>query len=181
MPLQRQNGVIQLLPTSDPVGASLDELLGPSDMRPGELCEPVHVSVGPCLRRAADELGISTSLAIALVAEHDLLLADVEAGSHAIAVLDARATARADLPLPPASADYARRLFAALNGSLGVGDADQIPPVIPARLMARVTAAGDVVLRGDCLHQALTWELAAIRAGRTMTEWALREVLAARC
>jgi hypothetical protein len=180
MPLQRHNA-LHVVPPVPSEGRSLDELLGPVDVRPGELHEPVHVCVPAMLRERAGRLGVSTSLALTVAVERQFLDADLRcAGVSGVGWLDERAARSAALPLGSARADYARMLMAALNGHLPARADTDACVVVPSRLADRVRSAQALDLAGIELRSALTWELASVRSGRTMTEWALSEALAAR-
>lgn len=182
MPLERQN----YLALVDDRGIreeveSLDELLGAPDARPGELCEPFAQEVPAELREVAARRGMSASLALALLVEHALVLLDAGSLEHdrLVGVLDARAAVPAALPLTPALAGYARRLMGGLNGSLSASSLDDSAAVVPVRVVARARASWPIALDYDDLERAIRWELAAVREGRTMSEWAMRGLLGA--
>jgi hypothetical protein len=120
-------------------------------------------------------------MALAVVVERVLVTREV-AGEPTLAsaLLDHAAAAPPRLALSPAHARYARTLTAALNGRLAGHREDDPALVVPTRLADRLRAARDLELEAVALRGALTWELAAVRCGRTMTEWALSELLAAR-
>jgi hypothetical protein len=181
MPLQRQNPRgLAAAPTPTASGETLDELLGPRCSRPGELHHPAPIAVPDELRAAARAIGLATSVAVAVVAERVLVRNDVGASDHVGALLDAAAAATPRVVLSPASASYARTLMAALNGGSREDGENDTAPVVPARLVDRLRATPDLVLVPTTLRSALVWELASVRCGRTMTEWALGELLAAR-
>ena len=102
-------------------------------------------------------------------------LADEE---ELLAYLDARAaTARSRMPLSAAGAEYVRVLVGAANRGLAPCPADDAVVVVPTRLAERLRACRELSLAVEGLRPALAWELAAVRAGRTMTEWALLEAV----
>jgi hypothetical protein len=183
MPLERQKrSGLRVIPVSEPTGGTLDELFGPPGGRPGELREPLPFAVSASFLQAARAAGVSSSLAATVTAERWLVGREL-GGERAqlLACLDARAVSvRSELALSAVNAGYARLLLAALHGQ-------HVPPcdgdavlVVASRLADRLRAAEGVELAAQALRPALTWELAAVRAGRTMTEWALAEVLARR-
>jgi len=179
MPLERQNS-LRATPSLSARGCTLDELLPPTSARPGELCEPSGIALSPGLRRAARETGVPSALAVTVVIERSLIIAELaETAETMVAWLDKRATVRRQLPLAKANADYARMLVAALNGRLPALLADAPPEVVPSRLADRARGASATDLVGEALRPALTWELASVRTGRTMTEWALGEIVPA--
>lgn len=160
-------------------GDTLDDLLGPPCGRPGELHEPSSINVPMGLKLAAREVGIAISLAFTVAAEHCLVTREMAgAASELVALLDTRATSPAGLPLSHVNAAYTRMLVAALNGRLAVHQ-EEPTLVVPTRLADRLRETPSLELDPESLRAALAWELAAVRAGRTMTEWALAEVLAA--
>lgn len=180
MPLQRQklDGLVEAPPLAAS-GESLDELLGPSCGRPGDLHQPAPLAVPEKLASAAHAVGLPASVALSVVAERALVTRE-GADAAAAALLDHAAAAAPQLALSPALADYARTLLTALNGRLAGRGEDDAVVVVPTRLADRMRAAPDLELEAASLRAALTWELAAVRCGRTMTEWALSELLAAR-
>lgn len=179
MKLQPQNiRALQLAaPPQDP-GESLDELLGPPQMRPGELHERYPGSVSATFTSAAAARGIATSLAVSVVCERRLTICEMQAGAQTLDAIDD--AARRQMPTRAVSclmSMYARTLVAALSGH-PVGAPASGPPVICMRLANRLRAAGTLVqLRADEIEIALWWELASVACGATMTEWALRQLL----
>lgn len=183
MPLQRPNsrGLVEVPPLAA-CGDRLDELLGPSLGRPGDLHHPTPIAVPEELASAARAVGLPTSIALSVVVEHVLVTREV-AGEPTLAnaLLDHAAAAPPRLALSPVHARYVRTLTAALNGRLAAHrEDDPALVVVPTRLADRLRAAPELELEAAALRRALTWELAAVRCGRTMTEWALGELLAAR-
>lgn len=179
MPLEPQNsGRLRLAAGPEDFADGLDELLGPPQTRPGELhdCYPGPVPAG--FLGAARSRGIAISLALSVVCERQLAIADLGAHEQAVEYLDA--TARLTAPtaaLARPFANYARTLVAAIAGRPAVDPVDG-PPVISMRLACRLRVVGDVVrLDGEAIESALWWELAATLSGSTVLEWALREAL----
>jgi hypothetical protein len=181
MPLQRQNPwKLAEAPALTPSGATLDELLAPRCARPGELHHPPPLVVPDDLQAAARSFGLPTAVALAVVAERALVRTEVGASDQVDELLDAAAVAPPIVPLSPANANYARTLLAALNGKLAEDGEHEGTAVVPARLADRLRMTPSLVLDSKALRSALLWELAATRCGRTMTEWALAQLLAAR-
>lgn len=164
-------------------GDTLDELLGPGCSRPGELHEPAPLAVSSSLNAAARELSISASLALTVVAERSLVTQELAVDAATLVALLDQSAAHTRPPrgmqMSAASASYARMLVAALNGRPGVLPQDDAVLVVPTRLADRLRATPGLDLPPSSLRVALAWELASVCAGRTMTEWALAEVLAA--
>jgi hypothetical protein len=182
MPLERPN-YLELVGdgrSRDEV-TSLDELLGTWDARPGELCAPFVQQVPTGLREVAARRGMSASLALSLLVEHALVLLDAGPVGHdrLADLLDARAAAPAGVPLTPALASYVRRLMGGLNTSQSASVMDDSAAVVPVRLLARARASWPIGLDYDDLERAMRWELAAVRDGRTMSEFALRALVGA--
>ena len=72
MPLQRHN--LRVVAPAVPSGASLEELLGPPTLRPGELHESVAFEVPTVIRAAATATGTPLALAVTVVVERELAL-----------------------------------------------------------------------------------------------------------
>lgn len=181
MPLQRQN--LRLVPVPSTSDLSLEELLGPPELRPGELHELFPFSVPPAFRSAAAAAGAPTVLAVTTVVERELALdalGETEAGAVAEA-LDRRAeVATVAGKIGPCASEYVRRLLSLLHGRHG-----ELPEAtvafVPVRVADRLRATGyRPRLRPPALRPALCWELAAVLTGQTMAEWALLEVLRVR-
>lgn len=138
------------------------------------------------LKRVADRadlLGLHFDTAVGVVVERELLELELAAWSHgAAARLDERAReARVEVELDAAASSYL--------AMLGLCNADaseatrpfggELSCLLPGRLWTRLSAGGapPVAIRGCLLDDAIAWERAAVLAGFTMTEWALRELL----
>lgn len=96
--------------------------------------------------------------------------------------LDARARgARVKVELDAAASSYLAMLGMrnedAAKAARSIGG--EVSCLLPGRLWTRLSAGGapPVALRGCALDEAIAWERAAVLAGFTMTEWALRELL----
>jgi hypothetical protein len=73
----------------------------------------------------------------------------------------------------PAASAYVRRLLALLQCSGSATAPDYTSVVVPVRIADRLRATGHLPkLRPADMMVALHWELAAVLAGQTMTEWA---------
>jgi hypothetical protein len=157
-----------------PVPRADDLLATSTPRRPGELHESLTLSEGTARRlgiRAA-EAGVSVDVAGSLALEAGLLLGrrpDLGA-----------LTTDPDPPgiaLPEASARYLRSLTVARKPSRGAASHQRIVAV-PVRLVPRLGAC-DVertILTVD-LELAISWEVAAVLAGQTMSEWAVERLL----
>ena len=135
------------------------------------------------LAAAAAAHGLPVDTAGALLAERGLLVAELADGPDALTELDAQAAAaQAAGELSDASACYLRSLTTARHVAQSAGREDDAAVVrLPARLTDRIRFHGDVelLLDGD-LDQARRFDVAAVLTGRTMTDWALGALLAAR-
>ncbi len=182
MPLQQQKSArLRLAALPQEAADEFDDLIGPPQMRPGELHERYPFLVPAAFLRAARTRGIPVSLAVSVVCERQLAVSELTGATGlAVALLDD--AARRETPstaLSELASDYARTLVAAISGPIEAEPA-QGPAVIPTRLESRLRAA-EVLVQLDAadIDVALWWELAAVASGATMTEWALRKALAA--
>ena len=179
MPLQKQKSA-RLLLVAPPMETAddFDDLIGPAQMRPGELHERYPLAVPAAFVRAARMRGVSASLAVSVVCERQLAIDELAACGLTVGRLDdAARRAVPRIALSELMSDYARTLVAAISGPIE-GEPAQGPAVIPARLECRVLAANVVQLDPAQIDVALWWELAAVVGAATMTEWALRQALA---
>jgi len=156
-----------------------------SRCRPGDRRQTVRLGGDPSVTAfvaAAADIGLSAEQAVAIAAEHHLVLADADAlglkRSETRLLLCAVARrAQAKLPLSPSAAAYLREL-----GRRSISRALARTPVaiaFPARLIERVPPSVLVTtLDPAAISEALAWERAAVLAGRTMTEWAMFVLLA---
>jgi hypothetical protein len=143
--------------------------------RPGELHEALPLPGDAAMRIAtrAAQAGVAVDIAASLSLEAGLL----DLRLPRLRTLDGRRVPPPGLPLPQASARYLRSLSVGRRPSR----APASPPhsvAIPVRLVARLGGA-DVEQLIDlvALEQAIAWEIAAIRAGQTMSEWVLERLL----
>lgn len=133
------------------------------------------------IRRASRERGLNPDTAITLVCERRLASAELEARAT-VAVDEAAVTTEAPLSMWGTNRAYLR--------SLRHGDplerASRIPlcvpdAAVPIRLLDRLGKGeilADPLLRGE-LESAISWEVAALCAGRLIGEWALSTALSA--
>lgn len=138
------------------------------------------------LRRVAGRAasrGLHFDTAVALVVERELLEREFGAPSlDAAARLDGRARgARVEVELDAAASSYLAMLGACNADASKAGRpcGGELSCLLPGRLWTRLSAGGapPVVVGGCPLDDAIAWERAAVLAGFTMTEWALRELL----
>jgi hypothetical protein len=153
------------------------ELLNTSfPRRPGELHESLVLSDETARHLAvqANELGISVDVACSLVLEAGLLLerrprlADLQADPDPPV-----------LALPEASARYLRSLTVARK-PLRRAPSRQRNVAIPVRLLPRLAACDvEETIQTVDLDLAISWEIEAVLAGQTMSEWAVERLLTA--
>jgi hypothetical protein len=140
--------------------------------RPGELHEAIALDADAARRLTAEALadGTSPSVALTVKLEAALVVEQLRARGVAdpIGLLDA--IARAQRPvhaLSTAEADYARSLTLDRIGGHAHG------LTVPVRLHSRLlTHDVEALLNVVDLQRAIRWELAALRAGATLGEWA---------
>jgi hypothetical protein len=144
--------------------------------RPGELHETVAFGgeAERQLERSASAGRVSPSLAARLLLEAALLRRDLQAAGAARAdgLLDhAAGAARVCRRLSAGEADYLRALRMASHpertGAV----------TVPVRLLARLEEVDLAAALGGDARQAVSWEAAALMAGRTMLEWGLLRAL----
>jgi hypothetical protein len=147
--------------------------------RPGYACEAVRLSTGSskCVQLAAARRGVTAGLAAGLLLE--LALCD-EWLASADGLVGRNVSLIPAVALSAAEADYVR--------ALGFGARCRIQPKapapvvvsIPVRLLPHATPERlERASRGD-IDRAVDCEIAAMRAGLLMTEWALLAALFAR-
>jgi hypothetical protein len=170
-------------PQASVVGAPLEELLGPPELRPGELHEAYGLPVTPAFRAEAAATRTPVALAVTVVVERELVLsglAETEA-SAGVDLLDGRAQmATVRGRISPSGSAYVRELLALLGGHQA-DVCETAGVVVPVRVAdrLRVTAYQPYLSPAD-IEPALRWELAAVLAGQTVAEWSLMELLRAR-
>ncbi len=156
-----------------------------SRCRPGDRRQTVRLGNDPLLaafKTAATDIGLGLEQAVAIAAEHHLVLADADAlgllprQTRSLLCATAR-HAQAKLPLSPAAAAYLREL-----GTRSIPQALGRTPVtvaFPTRLIERMPPSGVAsTLNPAAITEALAWERAAVLVGRTMSEWAMFTLLA---
>ncbi|MFI5037541.1 MAG: hypothetical protein ACHP93_03600 [Solirubrobacterales bacterium] len=156
-----------------------------SRCRPGDRRQTVRLGGDPSVAAfivAAADIGLGVEQAVAIAAEHHLVLADADAldlpqSQTRLLLCAAACHAQAKLPLSPAAAAYLREL-----GTRSISRALGRTPVtvaFPARLIERVPPSMlFTTLDPAAIPEALAWERAAVLAGRTMNEWAMFALLA---
>ena len=178
MPLQRPNSKLRLLPLPEQSdGASLNELLAETVLRPGELLEPLGHLAPAGFAQAARHLGVPLVLAASSVIERSLAI-ELLVSADDVCALDERAVAATVEGRPSRDvADYIRALVDALQGQSASG-CDEQALTIPIRVGDQMRARGILPkLDPEAIRPAVQWELAAVAAGQTVAEWALRETL----
>lgn len=151
--------------------------------RPGDRLESWRFEKGAFqeLRGAAHAQGIGLDTAVALVVERRLSLDDLaEAGfGNLETALNLRARgSQPEMELWSAHHDYLRYLLRGEDAELGSVEPTRV--AMPIRLIDRLahrevfaTGAPD----GDELRSAIEWEIAALRSGESISEWAFRNAL----
>jgi hypothetical protein len=160
-------------PPEPPPLPELPQLFDDSVRRPGELHEPVALNgqLRGLLNAAARQMRLPTGLTGRLLIEVALVIADLarlglDLGTGLDRLDDAATGAVVRRRLSAAEADYLRHL----RHPDGVSETLLS---VPVRLAGRLHEVDlGVALRGDPVR-AVTWEVGALLAGRTMLEWAL--------
>jgi hypothetical protein len=123
--------------------------------------------------------------AVRLALERELVLRDVDSLGHGreaarYALTGFATRARALRPLNPAQASYVRNL--SRRRPECVEDlAAGLEIVLPERLLTRAEGAVcTATFDAMAIREMVAWELAAVLEGRTMAEWALNALIAAR-
>ena len=161
--------------------------------RPGDVREPWDLKAGAAVRRlAAQALQVPLHLdtAIALVIERELLRRDLGTSEHlagALASLDTHAVEHVAVRLALRSADavYLR----SLTHGAEIDEKRLVVPRagaelcvgLPARLSARILDVGgpQALIENTDLEPAIRLEIAAVCAGKTMSEWGAWTLLSA--
>lgn len=163
---------------SDPLPALPDAkalLSAENCRRPGDLREALLLSSRAAERMGeqATEAGVTLDVAASLVLEAGLLSLRVPQ-LHEL-------SERSDPPqiaLPEASANYLRSLTVGRRSSSQISTPPPRTVAVPVRLVPQLGAVDvDELIDRVPLEQAIAWEVAAIRAGQTMSEWALERLL----
>jgi hypothetical protein len=151
--------------------------------RPGDVRDPWTLAGSTHLEAVAEEArlaGIDLPTAVGLVVE--CVLTEIDLGrlglARALAPIDEHAAAvHLDGGVAPADALYLRSLGSS-TPAVGGGKRPGVV-ALPARFATRLLRAGgpDAVIAPCRLERAIAWELAAVAAGRTMSEWALAVAL----
>jgi hypothetical protein len=155
-----------------------DEIRAWDVRRPGELHRELTLEPESEARLRAEATADGTSPSVALTVKLEAALAIERLRGHGITdpitLLDRIAEAQRPLhALTTAEADYARSLTLDRFG----GHDDSL--TIPIRLHSRIqTHDVEALLDTIGLCRAIRWELAALRAGATIGEWAALSALA---
>jgi hypothetical protein len=155
-----------------------DEIRAWDVRRPGELHRALTLEADAAtrLRVEADADGTSPSVALTVKLEAALAVEQLRARGIAdpAAFLDRMADAQRPIhALSTAEADYARSLTLDRFGG------HEPDLTIPVRLHSRVQTHDVEAMLGEVgLCRAIRWELAALRAGATIGEWAALSALA---
>lgn len=157
-------------------GSSGECVVSRGAVRAGDRHEPWTLVVGDAVHALAGSayaMGIDFELAGRLALECALVCDDLRAAGVEPASLDAVAAAQpVEGQLDAAASAYLRRLTqrpGAERRELG----DAVTLGLPVRLGARLLRADlDALVASADLARAVTWEIAAVLTGRTMSEWA---------
>jgi hypothetical protein len=155
-----------------------DEIRAWDVRRPGELHRALALAPEAATRLRAEAAADGTSPSVALTVKLEAALAVERLRTHGVTdpimLLDRIADAQRPLhALSTAEADYARSLTL---DRFGGHDHDL---TVPVRLHSRVqTHDVEALLDVVGLCRAIRWELAALRAGATIGEWAALSALA---
>lgn len=177
-----------LIPQTTDKGWTRRTVIRSLPQRPGDLTEAWTFADGTILepiRRAARNRGLSPDLSVALVVERRLVLEELRTSGLAEleTVLNRRSTeARPTMELWSAHNAYLENL---LRGD-DLERASNLPlrsprVALPIRLVDRLGAFSpfdEVPPREEELERAIEWEVAALRGGVLMGEWAYRCALA---
>jgi hypothetical protein len=174
-PQRNPSRALRLL-QSDPLPAlptAQDLLSLQAPRRPGELHEALPLPEGSAqaIATQAADAGVGLDVAASLVLEAGLIADDTRMSSWG----QGRQSNHEALALPEASARYLRALTVGRKRS-GAAVLPRGSVAVPVRLVPRLAAASIGHLIGAIeLEVAITWEVAAVRQGRTMSEWALMQ------
>lgn len=155
-------------------------------VRAGDRHEPWTFHATGRWRALADEAtahGLDFELTARLAVECGLICRDLRAAGAGVAAVDAvAAVGRVGGRLDAAASAYLRRLTQAQNvprQELG----ESVTVGLPLRLSTRLLVVDVDALIADAdadLDRAIAWEIAAVLAGRTMSEWAPLAALSSR-
>ncbi len=160
---------------SDPLPPlpSVEDLLSLREpRRPGELHEalPLPADSAQAIATQATHAGVGLDVAASLVVEAGLIADDTRMAAGG----QGPQPSHEALALPEASARYLRALTVGRRRGAPVLPRGSV--AVPVRLVPRLAAASTERLIGAIeLEVAIAWEVAAVRQGRTMSEWALMQ------
>jgi hypothetical protein len=155
-----------------PLPSAEDLLTLQAPRRPGELHEalPLSEDFAQAIATQATQAGVGLDVAASLVVEAGLIADDTQLTTGA---QEPQSNHEA-LALPEASARYLRALTVGRRRGAPVLPRGSV--AVPVRLVPRLAAASIERLVGAIeLEVAIAWEIAAVRQGRTMSEWALMQ------
>jgi len=150
--------------------------------RPGDHLELYSFTSGETLapiRAAARKRGLDSETALALVIERSLAVAEIAASGSSAMVekLDCQSTAsQVHINLWSAHGSYLQHLLGHRAVSASVRPLDSPRVALPIRLLDRIRDE-DLDLQDDPDRQltvAVNWEIAALLASETISEWAYR-------
>lgn len=151
-----------------------------------EALERLMIPTSPRLDRflqASARCGLSASEAVRLGVERALVvrdtqLADLDVESGRRILRQAATAARPSLPLPDEEAAYVRKL-GAKRAVEAASPGEEIAVDLPPSLLARANGVvPETVLHEGVVEEMISWELAARMEARSMSEWALKVLLA---
>jgi hypothetical protein len=158
-----------------PLPSAEDLLNAEIPRRPGELHEALVLSTQAAKRIAerAAKAGLAVDVAASLVLEAGLLSVRLPQTQQ----LKDEGPGSARLAQPEASARYLRSLTVGCRpGQISMRPSRNV--AIPVRLVPRLGAVDvEQLIDVVTLEQAIAWEVAALQAGQTMSEWLLERLL----
>jgi hypothetical protein len=146
-------------------------------VRPGERREPLPtLTIDLRFADAAATRGLSVAVAVELALERALVLADLELVGQGDRYADLLSSARNQRFVAPLAAPYRHYRSALRDRSPRDLDKDELnePTAVPLRLFPRVLEIDyELALDPSVIDDAVALELAALCAGRTMSEYGL--------
>ncbi len=147
-------------------------------MRPGERREPLtDITIEEPFAREAVARGLTVAVAVELVLERALVLADMEELGLLRLFPNVLEQARGQRFVAPLPAPFRRYRESLRRGEPRELEAEELerPATVPLRFFPRVLSVDySRALVAGSIDEALVLELAALCAGRTMSEYVLR-------
>lgn len=147
-------------------------------LRPGERREPIiDLRVERQFATAAASRGLTLGTAVELTLERALVIADLESLNRSDLFNSLLGNAKQQRFIAPLPGPYRRYRASLLQTEPRELDEDELdePKVVPLRFFPRVLEINYAeALTADAIDEGRTLELAALCAGRTMSEYALR-------